>query len=73
MAQKETTMMGEQRGRMTQSKKRAIYCTTYCNFGHYVDNGRPVKHECRVIPPAALKAEMAGDYERAIEIMTERP
>ena len=46
-----------------------IYTTSYCNQGHRMKNGRPVGHECRVIPPAALRAERAGDYERAIEIM----
>jgi len=43
----------------------AIYCTSYCNHGHRVDDGVPVEHECYVLPPAALAAEMEGDYERA--------
>jgi hypothetical protein len=51
---------------------KAIYATTYCNKGHYVATGKPVKHECITIPPAALKAEMEGDYEKAIEIMSKR-
>lgn len=46
-----------------------IYCSTYCNFGHYVKTGNPVKHECRIIPPAALAAEMRGDFETAIRLM----
>lgn len=46
-----------------------IYCTTFCNFGHYVRTGRPVAHECRIIPPAALRAEMDGDFEKAMRIM----
>lgn len=50
-----------------------IYCTTYCNRGHRVSDGKPVKHECRIIPFAALAAEIAGDYERAIEILQESP
>jgi hypothetical protein len=46
-----------------------IYATSYCNHGHYVLTGKPVNHECRVIPPAALQAEMAGNYAEAIELM----
>lgn len=45
------------------------YISTYCNFGHDVKTGKPIDHECVIIPPKALAAEMAGDYERAIEIM----
>lgn len=43
----------------------SVYCTTYCNHGHDTANGFPVDHECYVLPPAALAAEQAGDYERA--------
>lgn len=43
----------------------AIYCTSYCNKGHIVEDGRPVKHECYVLPAAALKAEMSGDFRSA--------
>ena len=39
---------------------RQIYCTTFCNFGHYVDTGRPIGHECRIIPPRLLRKEMSG-------------
>lgn len=46
-----------------------VYCTTYCNKGHYVDTGKPVKHECRTIPPKALALEITGDYEGAIALM----
>jgi len=46
-----------------------IYCSTYCNFGHIVSTGKPVAHECRIIPPTALKAEMAGDFKTAIKIL----
>lgn len=50
-------------------RKAHVYCTTYCNHGHRLSDGMPVEHECRVIPPAALKAEMEGDYQGAITIM----
>ena len=46
-----------------------IYCTTYCNKGHMVSSGRPVGHECRVLLPSALQAEMDGDYETACAIL----
>jgi len=49
----------------------AIYCTTYCNRGHVVRTGRPVGYCCRVIPPKALRAEMAGDFGLAIEILSQ--
>lgn len=46
-----------------------IYTSTYCNFGHDVKTGKPIGHECVVIPPKALAAEIAGNYDRAIELM----
>lgn len=52
---------------------KRIYCTTYCNFGHDVKTGRPAKHECIVIPPKALEAEMAGDTDAAIRILAASP
>lgn len=51
-----------------------IYVTTYCNHGHLVANGRPIDHECYVLPPRALELEMAGDYAGAqAEIEARRP
>lgn len=50
-----------------------IYCTTYCNFGHRMSNGRPVGHECRIIPPAALRAERNDDFALAQKILREMP
>ena len=46
-----------------------VYCSTYCNQGHDLKTGRPVNHECRVIPPKALQAERDGDFETAIALM----
>lgn len=34
-----------------------IYCTSFCNYGHAIATGRPVGHECYVIPPKLLIAE----------------
>jgi hypothetical protein len=46
------------------------YVSTFCNFPHRVSDGKPVQHECRIIPPAALRAEMAGDFALAVEILS---
>jgi len=45
------------------------YVTSYCNFPHRVRDGKPIEHECGIIPPAALAAEMAGDMQLAIELI----
>jgi len=45
-----------------------IYCTSFCNKGHLLDDGRPVDHECYVIPPEMLRAEMEERFEDALEI-----
>jgi len=50
-----------------------IYCTTYCNQGHDLRTGHPVGHECRIIPPAALAAERADDFETAQRILQATP
>lgn len=46
-----------------------VYCSTYCNQGHRVSDGKPVGHECIIIPVKALHAEMGGDYSTALSIM----
>jgi hypothetical protein len=56
-----------------KGKPDAIYASTYCNFGHRMSTGHPVGHECRIIPPAALRAEREGNTEEAIRIMQATP
>ena len=46
-----------------------VYCSTYCNQAHRVSDGKPIGHECRILPVKALHAEMEGDYETAISIL----
>jgi hypothetical protein len=46
-----------------------FYVTTFCNRAHHVATGKPLEHECRVLPPAALQAEIAGEYEIAIALL----
>jgi hypothetical protein len=45
-----------------------LYLTSYCNKYHIVATGRPVDHECRTLPPAAIEAERRGDILTAIEL-----
>jgi hypothetical protein len=49
---------------------KGMYVSTYCNHAHRLSDGKPVEHECRIIPPKALEAELAGDYELAIAILS---
>ncbi len=49
-----------------------IYCTTYCNKGHLVRDGRPVGHECHVLPPEALRLEREGDVKGALEVLSSK-
>jgi len=46
-----------------------LYVTTFCNRAHDIETGRPVGHECYVLPPAAISAERAGDDERAVKML----
>lgn len=51
----------------------AFYVTTFCNKAHRMRDGKPVAHECYVLPPAALRAERDGDMRRAIELIQAAP
>ncbi len=46
-----------------------VWCSTFCNRGHRMRSGHPIKHECRIIPPSALRAERDGDDDKATKIM----
>jgi hypothetical protein len=46
-----------------------VYATTYCNHGHRVRDGKPIAHECYVLPPDALRAEYVGQYATATELL----
>lgn len=46
-----------------------FYVSTYCNFAHNMRTGRPIGHECRHIPLAALRLEREGFTGEAIEII----
>lgn len=47
----------------------SVYCTTYCNHGHRLSDGKPVGHECYVLPPKALAAERADNFELAARLI----
>lgn len=47
----------------------STYVTTYCNFPHRLSDGKPVNHECDVLPPGALQAEREDRYDDAIALI----
>lgn len=47
----------------------SVYVTTYCNFAHNLQTGRPIGHECAILPVKALRMEYLGNIPRAIEII----
>ena len=53
---------GDRQGWVSEKdiKVCAIYLTSYCNHGHYLNDGKPVDHECHVLPPRALQLEREG-------------
>lgn len=42
------------------------YVTSYCNRPHRMRDGKPVRHECAVLPWRALELEREGNVEEAI-------
>lgn len=50
-----------------------IYCTSFCNHGHRLTDGKPVDHECYIIPPAALAAERDDRIADAIALIEASP
>lgn len=50
-----------------------IYTSTYCNFAHRKSDGMPIDHECRVLPPDALQAEIEGRYADSLRLLQFTP
>lgn len=46
-----------------------FYVTTFCNHAHRLEDGKPIEHQCYVMPTEALLAERKGDMARAITIL----
>ena len=53
---------------MMREGQPMVYRTSFCNFGHNLKTGRPVGHECYIIPPELLRAERELPFEQAIEV-----
>ena len=47
----------------------AVYIAVYCNKSHRTRDGKPVSHECYILPPAALSAERDGRFDEAISLI----
>ena len=39
-----------------------VYCTTFCNQGHDMKDGKPIGHECYILSPAKLAQEASGIF-----------
>ncbi len=40
---------------------RLFYVTSFCNFAHRLSDGKPINHECYIIPPKFLEQEIQGE------------
>lgn len=49
--------------------KDTFYVTTFCNKAHRLEDGKPIDHECYVLPTAALHAEKEGKLGEAVELL----
>ncbi len=45
------------------------YATSFCQQPHRLSDGKPVGHECMIVPPEALEAEAKGEYDRALRLL----
>jgi len=54
--------------RKGRSVKDKIYQTSFCNHGHRLHDGKPVGHECFILPTEMLEAERVGDMGKAHEV-----
>lgn len=48
-----------------------IYVTSYCNHAHRLSDGKPLNHECYVLPPKALQLEREDKVSEAIEVLAQ--
>ena len=51
------------------AKVEKFYCTSFCNHPHRLSDGKPLGHECYVLPTEALYAEQRGDMDRAQAVL----
>lgn len=43
-----------------------VYTTSFCNQPHDLKTGKPIEHECYVIPPNILRAEREKGYTEEV-------
>jgi hypothetical protein len=55
--------------RRNDAQHVAVYCTTYCNHEHRLIDGKPVDHECYILPSKALELERADKIGEAIMVI----
>jgi hypothetical protein len=48
-------------------KNSGVFCTSFCNHPHRLNDGKPIGHECFVLPTAMLHYERVGDSAKARE------
>lgn len=48
-----------------------LYLTSFCNRLHCMRTGRPIEHECFLLPPAALRAEREDQISKSVSILAE--
>jgi len=48
--------------------RTGCFCTSFCNKGHALADGKPVGHECYVLNPAALQAEARGQLDLSLPV-----
>lgn len=46
-----------------------IYLTSFCNKPHCLKTGKPVDHQCYILPVQALKLEKYDDIDGAYDIL----
>lgn len=45
------------------------YVTSYCNKPHSEQSGKPIEHECYILPLEAIRLEKAGQVEEAVRLL----
>lgn len=50
-----------------------FYVSSYCKRLHCVGDGRPIHHECFVLPPAVIQAEQKGQIWLAAVLIMRSP
>jgi hypothetical protein len=46
-----------------------IFTTSYCNKAHDTQDGKPIAHECYVLPVEALRLEREDKIGKALDVI----